>query len=87
MHPHLISVLDIERLPRGRHVSHDAFVPLQPDAAAGRLLQRGSFSNIKQAADQELPVGAVLAHLASQAQITSFMLTLTHSVFQQCARK
>lgn len=71
-HPHLISVLNVERLPRGCHVSHDAFVPLQPDAVAGRLLQRGPFGNVKEAADQELPVGAVLAHLGSQAQITSF---------------
>lgn len=62
-HPHLVSVLDIERLSRGGYMSHNAFIPLQTDAATGGLLHCGSLGDVEQAADQELPVGAVLAHL------------------------
>lgn len=44
-------------------MSHDALVPLKPDAATGGLLQCGTLGYIEEAADQELPVAAVLAHL------------------------
>ena len=62
-HPHLISVPDIEWLSRGGYMSHDALVPLEPDAATGGLLQCGTLGYIEEAAHQELPVAAVLAHL------------------------
>lgn len=60
---YLICVLDVEGLSRRGNMPHNALVPLQPDAVTGRLLQRGSLGDIKEAADQEFPVGAVLAHL------------------------
>lgn len=72
--PHLVGVLDIERLSRGGYMSHDALVPLQPDAATGGLLQCGSLSYVEQAADQELPVGAVLAHLGQHTPTHTYTL-------------
>lgn len=65
---YLISVLDVERLSRGGHVSHNALIPLQSDAAAGWFFQRGPLGHVKQAADQELCVRAVFAHLKPQTK-------------------
>lgn len=61
--PHLVRVLDVEWLARCSYMSHNALVPLQPDAATGGFFQRGSLGHVKQPADQELSVGAVLTHL------------------------
>lgn len=74
-HPHLVSVLDIEWLSCGGYVSHNAFVPIQPDAATGGLLHCGSLSYVEQAADQELSVGAVLAHLGPHTQSQQDVVT------------
>lgn len=68
--PYLIGVLNVQRLTRGCHVSHNALVPLQADTTVGCFLQCGAFSYIKQPADQELSVGAVLTHQEQRVAVS-----------------
>ena len=58
----LVGVPDVEWLTGGCDMSHNALVPVEADAAAGRLFQRGALRHVEQSAHQELPVGGVLAH-------------------------
>ncbi|KAF3836815.1 hypothetical protein F7725_004279 [Dissostichus mawsoni] len=73
-HTHLIaSVFQLRglvelgvRLSGGGYMSHNALVPLQADAAAGGLLQRGPLCHIEQTADQELPLVDVEEDLVTE---------------------
>lgn len=65
-------------------MSHNALVPLQPDAAAGGLLQRGPLCHIEQTADQELPVGAVLAHLGPETETAGLIKTRRYIIVLLC---
>lgn len=56
-------------------MSHNAFVPLQPNAATGGLFHCGSLGYVEQAADQELSVRAVLAHLGPHTQSQQDVVT------------